>query len=93
MGRANRKNFINHQLKSQINIHCRYCLKALRADFKGSKDEQITIDHLIPRSKGGTESWDNLAICCYECNQIKGNSDHNEYGQKPKPTFSSKSSN
>jgi len=33
----------------------------------------MTIDHVIPRSKGGKFSWDNLVSACPECNQRKGN--------------------
>lgn len=36
-----------------------------------------TIDHKIPKSKGGTNSLDNLEICCGFCNQIKGNEFYN----------------
>lgn len=31
-----------------------------------------TIDHVIPMSKGGSHTWDNVRIACGECNSIKG---------------------
>jgi 5-methylcytosine-specific restriction endonuclease McrA len=34
--------------------------------------EQFTIDHLIPRSRGGQNSWGNTACACPSCNQRKG---------------------
>lgn len=33
---------------------------------------QKTLDHIIPRSKGGPNRWWNLTPCCYGCNQAKG---------------------
>lgn len=42
---------------------CQYC---------GSR-ENLTIDHVIPRSKGGQDTWDNLVTCCSSCNHKKGN--------------------
>jgi len=44
------------------NYSCVYC---------GSK-KNLTIDHLIPKSKGGGNSWDNLVTCCSPCNIKKG---------------------
>jgi hypothetical protein len=41
---------------------CVYC---------GSKS-RLTIDHLIPRAKGGTNTWKNLVTCCGHCNVKKG---------------------
>ena len=41
---------------------CQYC---------GTK-ENLTIDHVIPRSKGGKDTWDNLVACCTSCNVKKG---------------------
>ncbi len=31
-----------------------------------------TIDHVMPRSRGGKDSWENLVACCLKCNNIKG---------------------
>ena len=32
-----------------------------------------TIDHVMPRSRGGEDSWENLVACCLKCNNIKSN--------------------
>ncbi|MCU1559038.1 MAG: endonuclease [Microbacteriaceae bacterium] len=31
-----------------------------------------TIDHVLPRSRGGQDSWENLVACCLRCNNVKG---------------------
>jgi 5-methylcytosine-specific restriction endonuclease McrA len=31
-----------------------------------------TIDHVVPRSRGGQDSWENLVACCFRCNNVKG---------------------
>ena len=33
----------------------------------------LTIDHIIPRVAGGTDRYDNLVTCCFDCNNCKGN--------------------
>ena len=33
---------------------------------------ELTLDHVVPRSRGGSTSWDNLVASCYRCNNIKG---------------------
>ncbi|UOM36032.1 HNH endonuclease [Acuticoccus sp. I52.16.1] len=35
--------------------------------------EDLTFDHLIPRSKGGLTTWDNVITACSPCNLRKGN--------------------
>jgi 5-methylcytosine-specific restriction endonuclease McrA len=57
---------------------CQYC---------GKKNE-LTIDHIIPRSRGGKDSWDNVAIACLRCNLNKGNRTPKEAGLelRSKPT-------
>lgn len=39
-----------------------------------------TIDHIVPRSKGGDSSWLNLAACCQKCNNKKGDRLLNDLG-------------
>jgi 5-methylcytosine-specific restriction endonuclease McrA len=42
---------------------CQYC---------GSRSN-LTVDHVIPRSKGGASSWENIVASCAPCNRRKGN--------------------
>ena len=42
---------------------CQYCNK---------NDVPLTIDHIIPKSKGGDDSWENLVAACVRCNNKKG---------------------
>ncbi|WNB17232.1 HNH endonuclease [Marivirga arenosa] len=53
---------------------CQYC--------GTSKD--LTLDHLIPRSKGGKSKWTNLVTACKRCNTRKGNSTPEESDMKLK---------
>lgn len=34
--------------------------------------EEFSIDHVVPQTKGGDESFPNLALCCFACNAFKG---------------------
>jgi len=34
--------------------------------------QNLTVDHVVPRSRGGSHDWDNLATACTRCNQRKG---------------------
>ena len=45
---------------------CQYCGKVLAAG-------ELTLDHVIPRSRGGNSTWENLVACCHTCNRRKGN--------------------
>lgn len=39
-----------------------------------------TIDHILPRSRGGQDSWENLVACCLRCNNVKGDRTPAEMG-------------
>ena len=54
---------------------CQYCGEALSAN-------DLTLDHVIPRSRGGASTWENLVACCHSCNRRKGNQLPNEAGMK-----------
>ena len=56
---------------------CQYCGVVLPAS-------ELTLDHIVPRSRGGLSTWENLVACCGECNRRKGNSMPQECGMRPK---------
>jgi 5-methylcytosine-specific restriction endonuclease McrA len=43
---------------------CQYC---------GKRTRNLTLDHVLPRSMGGRDTWDNLVSACAQCNHRKGN--------------------
>ncbi|MGL4339057.1 MAG: HNH endonuclease [Rhodoglobus sp.] len=45
-----------------------------------------TVDHVLPRSRGGTDSWENLLACCLRCNSLKGNRTPTEMGWNTRVT-------
>lgn len=45
---------------------CQYCLKKLES-------KQLTMEHVLPKSKGGKTNWENLSMACSPCNTLKGN--------------------
>ena len=51
---------------------CQYCGR------RGS----LTMDHVIPRSKGGDTSWENVVACCATCNRRKGDRSVAQSGMK-----------
>ena len=44
--------------------------------------EELTIDHVIPRSQGGTSTWDNCVLACIACNKHKADRTPREAGMK-----------
>jgi 5-methylcytosine-specific restriction endonuclease McrA len=52
---------------------CQYC---------GHKHD-LTFDHLVPRSKGGTTKWDNVVTACSPCNLRKGSMSVEKAGMRP----------
>ena len=51
---------------------CIFCNKKLYIDSDGGLLDNATVEHITPRSKGGTEDLENLAIACRGCNVEKG---------------------
>ncbi len=54
---------------------CQYC---------GYHGDKLSIDHIIPRSRGGTDSWENVTTACLSCNVTKGNRTPQEANMKLK---------
>lgn len=45
-----------------------------------------TIDHVLPRSRGGADSWENLVACCLKCNNVKSDRTPQEMGWELRTT-------
>ncbi len=56
------------QIFENWNWRCAYCDEELTT-------ENATIDHIIPKFKGGHHVRNNMCCCCYSCNISKGSSD------------------
>ena len=50
---------------------CQYC---------GRRGERLTVDHILPRSRGGETTWTNVVAACLRCNLRKGNRSLGEAG-------------
>jgi hypothetical protein len=51
---------------------CIHCTRKLAVDLDGNPLGRETIEHIIPRTHGGSDALENLAIACSRCNQGKG---------------------
>jgi hypothetical protein len=65
--------FSKKTLMDRDKSQCQYCEEALIM-------ASATIDHVIPKSKGGKTSWDNCVISCRSCNSNKGSYSLKEAG-------------
>lgn len=55
------KKLWRRKIKERWDYECAYC----------GSNKDLTIDHIIPRSKGGTDFTKNVVCCCHDCNQSK----------------------
>jgi len=62
---------VREYLLEKFNHRCAYC---------GKTDVPLEIEHIVPRSRGGSDRVSNLTIACRECNQAKGNQTAEEFG-------------
>jgi 5-methylcytosine-specific restriction endonuclease McrA len=65
--------FSRRNIYARDHHQCQYC---------GARPprEEMTIDHIVPRSRGGKTAWDNVVLACCRCNTRKGNRPLGESG-------------
>ncbi|MBL8819517.1 MAG: HNH endonuclease [Planctomyces sp.] len=71
--------FSRRNVFKRDNFTCQYC-----GCRPGS--EELTIDHVTPRSRGGVSSWTNCVLACIECNSRKANRTPDQAGMPLKKT-------
>lgn len=52
---------------------CQYC---------GRHRHELTVDHIVPRSRGGLDTWENVITSCIACNVRKGDRTPHEAGMR-----------
>jgi len=62
-------------IASRDQCQCGWCGKQLRYS-------DVTLDHIIPTSKGGLTKWENIVSCCARCNRIKGDQLPEKWGRE-----------
>lgn len=65
--------FSRHNLSRRDGYRCQYCGASLGP-------AQVTIDHVLPRSRGGPTTWENCVIACGDCNGRKADRTPQEAG-------------
>lgn len=66
--------FSRPNIYARDNYTCQYCTRYCKA--------KITLDHVIPKSRGGPSSWINCVACCVECNVKKADKTPKEAGMR-----------
>jgi 5-methylcytosine-specific restriction endonuclease McrA len=57
--------FSRFNVFARDNNTCQYC-------GQKSPRSELNLDHVIPRSRGGLSTWENVVCSCFSCNRIKG---------------------
>ncbi len=57
--------FSRQNIYGRDKYRCQYCGKKFPS-------EELTYDHIIPKSRGGKTKWSNIVTCCISCNRKKG---------------------
>lgn len=71
-----RVKFTRANIYMRDRYRCQYC------GHKGKRSE-LNIDHLVPRSRGGGSTWENVVVACIPCNRLKANRLPEEAGMFP----------
>ena len=66
---VHRRKITRRAVLARDSYTCQYC---------GREQAGLTVDHVIPRSRGGSSHWDNIVAACAPCNRKKGNRLPNE---------------
>jgi 5-methylcytosine-specific restriction endonuclease McrA len=69
---THRRKITRRAVFARDNWTCQYC---------GARSN-LTVDHVVPRSKGGESSWDNIVASCAPCNRRKGNALPRQVGMR-----------
>jgi len=67
--------FSRFNIYSRDQNRCQYCGRQFPRG-------ELNLDHVVPRSKGGTSIWENVVCSCHRCNRLKGGRTPSEAGMR-----------
>jgi len=67
------KKLTRFEVFNRDHFTCQYC---------GQETKQLTLDHIIPRYRGGEQAWENVVSACIRCNRHKAGKTPAEAGMK-----------
>ena len=70
--RETNRRITRRAILARDNHTCQYC----------GATSDLTIDHVIPKTRGGPHTWDNVVAACWPCNKRKGHALPREAGMK-----------
>ena len=59
-------------MTKRISRHVLFARDGWKCVYCGTEGNRLTLDHVIPRSRGGTSVWENVVTSCAPCNHRKG---------------------
>ena len=63
------------RIYARDDMSCVWCLRTVRPKKAADGVRMATLDHVLPRSKGGSNKASNLVTACLECNTLRGDED------------------
>lgn len=67
--------FTRANIYQRDRFRCQYCGRRAR-------EARLNIDHIVPRSRGGSTTWENVVVACVDCNLRKGDHLPEEVGME-----------
>jgi 5-methylcytosine-specific restriction endonuclease McrA len=64
---------VPHAVKRRISRRALFARDGWRCVYCGTSSGRLTLDHVVPRSRGGASVWENVVTACAPCNLGKGN--------------------
>ena len=71
---------VPYQRRTALSRRALFARDDHRCQYCGTCSDPLSVDHVVPRSRGGLDTWENVTTACLRCNVHKGNRTPREAG-------------